>query len=671
MPFSTLTTAAGPILGTQLFINREDSPDQVRGWLRQIAAARLKVVRLFVYWDMVNPAPDVWQWDAFDAAFDEAAALGLGIVPTPFAQCPPGWMRLTTNNQSVGDLEDPALWSAARDYLRRCVERWRDHPALDSWIVWNEASMNVPRTPATLGLFRAWLARRYGHDIARYNRQYYRQFTAFEQIDFEPTSQLSPIPSRTEAADWLDYTIDHLTEKIRVLTADIRALDPRHPVHVNPHLILEARSYGCAQSIWSEARVVDFLGCSIHPVWHCTRFPLARRDRAVAMINDLIRSATPAPDAYYWVSELQGGPALFSGFEANTPTPADLHAWLWESVAAGAKAVVFWCFNQRTSGGEGGEWNLLDQRGRPSRRLHAATRVAEQIALHAPLLAAARPPRTLVKILHSEASWRLASLEGSGSDVTNPRNTEAAADATAGAYELLTALGHEVGFIDEYALAAGGPRLDETRVLVLPGCTALAAETVASLAAFTARGGFVIADGLAGWKDPAAWVNAHAEPLAALFGADLADIEAHPGTLPLTFAAAALPAPFDGWLVRASFDPRPGATVLARWDDDTAAIVRSPHALRIGTNFFQRHFAFPTDAARDWLATQLGDLAPEPFTLLAPPPGLRLRRLAHTEGDLAVIINSGPATTARIRIRTTGEIRTLPIPATDAAVLLA
>jgi hypothetical protein len=54
-----------------------------------------------------------------------------------------------------------------------------------------------------------------------------------------------------------------------------------------------------------------------------------------------------------------------------TPTRQELTRWLWDAVGGGAKGIVFWLWNPRTLGREGGEWALLGLDGRPTERLLA------------------------------------------------------------------------------------------------------------------------------------------------------------------------------------------------------------------------------------------------------------------------------------------------------------
>ena len=68
-----------PRIGSQLFINRTDSPKQARVWVDQMDAVGLKVIRLFMLWDLVEPRKDQWTWEVFDAVFDQAAINNMGV----------------------------------------------------------------------------------------------------------------------------------------------------------------------------------------------------------------------------------------------------------------------------------------------------------------------------------------------------------------------------------------------------------------------------------------------------------------------------------------------------------------------------------------------------------------------------------------------------------------
>ncbi len=631
-----------PLLGSELFINRGDTPEQARRWVRIMAEARLRLIRLFALWDLIQPEPERWDFACFDAVFDEAQRLGLGVVPTAFGACPPGWMRLTIASQEVADLDDPRVRAGGEAYLRKLVTRYREHPALHSWIVWNEASMIVRPTDAATDRYRQFLARQYG-SVAGLNDRYYAQHEAFEQVQAPAMERDDhvPIPAHLPRIDWWRFCVEEVTAAVSRFAGIIRALDPAHPVHLNPHRLGQCMFHE-GQSVWQIAKAVDFVGCSAHPVWHSTRFGPQRTLASIGLFCAMCRGASRAADRRFWVSELQGGPAAFSGFEPGCPSPQQLRYWVWEGVSRGAEAVVFWTLNGRREGGEVGEWMLLDQRGRPSARLDAVTQTARELEAHAELLAQTTPPEARTAVLCSESSWMHGYAFGHGQDPADPRNRHRNADAACGAFFLLDDLHIEADFIDEDRLSDRAA-LSRYRVLVLPDCWSLSDQTIDRLLRFVGRGGTVIADGLVGYLDP--WTRlpeARREALELLFGSALVDYLPTSGEVELPTDP-----PLPGLLNRIELAPA-GARGEAVWPSGHAAVTRQPHArggeaIRIGTHLFQAYLQLPGARARAWLAQMLpAEAWPAVHAAADTPAAVRVRMLAHLAGGVLVALNRGP-----------------------------
>ena len=419
------------LLGSAYYVNTEDTPEQVRAGILSMAQAGMKLVRIFLQWTHVEPRQGQWDWSQYDAVFEAAAAGGLGVIVTFTALNPPGWMRISAGPQDLGPLDDPLYWQRATDYIRRTCERYSNQPALHSWILTNEPQLFLAQNEATLERFRKFVEHRYAGDIKALNRRSYRQWDSFDQVAFPASGAEGGFSGYTERLDWMDFVGSRLLEILSAVKAIIQASGDTHPIHVNPHAMLHDM-YPRGQSIWAEGRLVDFMGCSAHPSWHSNRFLDDRLYQSVALFADLMRGATRAPRRYFWVSELQGGTNIFSGINYLGPSGEDLRSWVWESLAAGAKAVIFWCFNARTSGFEAGEWGLVDQQGRPSRRLAEVSRIAALLDRHQSTFSLSQPARAPVALLFSEATWKLTSLEGEGLDPENPRNVQGGADALAG-----------------------------------------------------------------------------------------------------------------------------------------------------------------------------------------------------------------------------------------------
>jgi beta-galactosidase len=638
------------LLGSAYYVNTEDTPDQVRAGIQAMSQAGLKLVRIFLQWTHVEPRQGHWDWSQYDAVFEAAAAGGLGVIVTLTALNPPGWMQVSFGPQDIGPLDDPLYWQRAVDYIRRVCGRYTNHPAMHSWILSNEPQLFLAQDQAILERFRKFLEQRYGGDIASLNRHYYRQVESFDQVGFAGTGTEGGFSGYTERLDWLDFVGQRLLEILSGIKAVIRACNDKHPIHVNPHALLHDM-YPRGQSIWAEGRLVDFLGCSAHPSWHSTRFLDDRLHQSVALFADLMRGATRAARRYFWVSELQGGANIFSGINYLGPSGEDLRSWVWESLGAGARAVVFWCFNTRTNGFEAGEWGLVDQQGRPSPRLVEVSGIAALLDKHQSTFSASLPARAPVALLFSEATWKLGTLEGQGLDPGLPRNIQMGADALAGAWMACADAGLSVDILDEIDLQHG--LANDYPLMILPGCTALEDASMSALHAYVEHGGNLLADGLCGYKDPNGWVRSVAQnPLNVLFRASLADIQAVPeNKTTSTLAGLTLPV----WFLKIILEPESAASCLASFDETdprpalTSARTGAGQAIRLGTVFFQHYLRHPDAQAFSRLLTLL-TLPEQPLTLLNPSLCLRLRRLDLPDGALWILLNSGAPAAARLRV---------------------
>ena len=635
-------------LGSQYYVNTGDSPDQIRAGIGAMARAGLKLVRIFLQWTHVEPRRDQWDWTQYDALFAAAAEGGLGVIVTLTALHPPGWMKISFGPQDLGPLDDPVYMERAKDYVRRAAARYASHPALHSWILTNEPTLFLPRDEAVLRRFQRFVEQKYAGDIEALNRRSFQQLEAFSELTLADTE--GGFSGYTGRLNWLDFVVYRLMEILAEIQSTLRATGDRHPVHVNPHNIV-GDIYHQGQSIWAEGRLVDFMGCSCHPSWHSTRFLPDRLHQSVALFADLMRGATRAADRHFWVTEMQGGTNIYSGVTYLGPSGEDLRSWIWESIGAGAKAVVFWCFNYRSQGYEAGEWSLVDQQNRPSRRLDEVSQIAAFLKTHQATFAASRPARARVALLYSEATWKLGSVEGKGSDPAYPRNTHMGADALVGAWMACADAGLSVDILDETdlqnSLAQGYP------ALILPGCTALEEASLPALRAYVEDGGALLADGLCGYKHPDGWLrDVGNHPLNSLFQAAVSDIQAVPeAQTATTLEGPCLPV----WFLKVILEPGPGGRVLASFTEPNPrpALVEAEagrgRTLRLGTVFFQHYFQHPDPAAFAPLLAWL-NLPTEPAALLNPSYHLRLRRLDLPEGALLVLLNAGEPVTARLQL---------------------
>ena len=502
-------------VGAEFFLNRTETADSVARHFRMMKEQGLSIARIFVIWDDVERPPGQWDFHRYDWVYDAAAANGIRIAATLCAEDPPGWTHETPFYHHRTDLNDPQRRKHAAEYLEKVILRYRNHPAQGYWLLMNEPSLPPYFTPPTMARFGQWLQRRYG-TVDQLNARWFRPVKSFAEVQLDPAQWSEGWMDYPSCIDWKEFNIDNLCDQLRWIGARVKQLDPQHPTHANPHGLLGTLP-AAGQDLWREAKTVDFLGASMHPPWHFTDF---RRDEfglAYACCVDQVRSV--AQGRPWWVTELQGGPTVFTGKRAMTPTPDELTRWLWDAVGGGAKGIVFWLWNQRTHGREGGEWALLGLDGRPTDRLAAVKRFTSALDL-LPAIGRAAPQRSRVAILYSRPTLLLCDVEGQAVG----RQKDALLSLW-GCYRALLESHVPADFIDVDELKAG--RLADYDVLYLPHCYALDGPAGVAIRKFAAAGGTVWADGLLGWKDPYGDM-APAAPMemAALFGFELHDIDA-------------------------------------------------------------------------------------------------------------------------------------------------
>lgn len=509
-------------IGSQLYINRNDTPEHIRILVRKMKDAKLELIRLFMLWDSLEPVCGKWDFSVYDACFDEAQRCGLSVVPTLMPVSPPGWMKLTKGSQDIADIDDEKIWSAGLAYVSEVVRHYCTHPALHSWILWNEPSRDVKISASNINDFAAFLKDKYG-SIEEYNCLHYRRFQNFSELTeyYMNAADSLAFKPYSDITDELDYSVYNLNCKLRDIADTVRRCDRVHPVHINPHDIVRG-GYTDGQNFFEEAKVVDFLGCSAHPSWHSVDFRTERIPHSVGYFADVMKAASPGR---FWITELQGGTNIFSGKTYLSPSASDIGMWLAEGFGSGAEAVVFWCFNTRDEGFEGGEWGLLNQLEQPSERLNEVTRFAEMIEKNRALFDASSPCAPDVFILYSDSTMRLNMIETRflTSDVVRNRNN--GKFSVLGAYTAVCDIGLSPALISEEQLV--NSEIPDGSVLILPDTYALETGTTDAVLKFVRNGGTVIADGLCGMKTPDGRISKENLAVAEeLFGAAVADISA-------------------------------------------------------------------------------------------------------------------------------------------------
>jgi beta-galactosidase len=619
-------------LGAEIFLDPSHTRAEIQMHFRRMKEVGLAVARVFVIWDHIERKPGQWCFDLYDAAYDAAAANGMSMLTTLCPEDPPGWTRQAPFYHAKLIINTPDYRRHAAEYLRRVVERYKNHPAQGPWSLANEPGLPESFDDATMGEFRTWLKARYG-SVERLNQRWFRPFESFDQVKISSDMISGYWSDMPTAVDWKNFRVQQLCDQIVWIRDQVRHYDAKHPTHIHPSALAHNMPGFCGSDAWADKQVVDFIGTTIHPIWQLDNYLPEDTDLGTAFITDVLRSASGK--APWWVTEMQSGPVLWTSPRSFSPTAEQMTRWIWDDIGAGAKGVVFWCWHPRRFGREGGECGLVDPDGSSTPRSDAAHKIAQALAGPAAFLHAAEPLPPRVAILYSRQSLLLYAADDPRATWTGDR----VMCSLLGCHRALCERQVPVNFINEDDVKRGAA--SRYAVLYLPHCYALDDATVAALRRYVAEGGTLWADGLTAWKDD--YGNVRPEMLGGLmdvFGVKVDDIQVIPGTFCLSRRDS-----YSGEAMRLRLTLH-GAEVLEKGGDDLPVATRHRYgkgtAIFFGTALTWGYHKHSDPQAGQWIAAPALPQAREmAVSAVTKAPRVFFRGLKSPAGLAAILTNPG------------------------------
>lgn len=168
---------------------RKSNPPQA-DWARDYGVAAedgMNIFRHWFLWSAIEIEPGSFDWSDYDRQFDLAAANGCKTIIAEFSMAAPEWAfrryaharyetvegRLLESQMSASCatggfpglcLDNGDYQALVENFLRTLVNRYKDHPGLGGYDLWNECNYN-PNTcycDGTAQKFRTWLQAKYG-----------------------------------------------------------------------------------------------------------------------------------------------------------------------------------------------------------------------------------------------------------------------------------------------------------------------------------------------------------------------------------------------------------------------------------------------------------------------------------------------------------------------------
>jgi beta-galactosidase len=550
-------------------------------WERDYGTAAkdgMNTLRHWFLWAAIETAPGAFDWLDYDRQLDLAAENGLKTIIAEMITVAPEWAyrkyaharfetwegnRLNSHMHGscvVGGapglcLDNEDYREAAERFLRQLVTRYRDHPGLGGYDIWNECSYgaDVCYCPATATKFRQWLKERYG-DLERLGRAWHR-YSLAEWEDIVPPRILGPYP---DTLDWLEFRIENSSRLLRWRADLVRELDPNHTVTAHGTVGSITAMASRTLDDWRAASEVEIYGLT----WVACRKGDAPWQHWHAV--DLTRAA--ARGKAFWHAETQGGPLWMQPQvigrpreDGRIPKPEDLRLWHMTSFAAGATGLLYPRWRPLLDGPLFGAFGPYAMDGSRTPRSEMTSQIAKWAT--APAQAAlwkSRPVRGEVGILLTPETELFTYAQ--------QRHADYYARSMHGAYQ---------GFFDNN-IQADWVRLEDIdayQTLYLPFPVMLKQTTADVLRAWVEGGGVLVAEGCPGYFGDRGHVGTTQPNLGLdeLFGARESYVEFTPDLLgDLQFNVNGTRV--RGGLYLQAYEPTTG-TPMGWYDDDRIAAV--------------------------------------------------------------------------------------------------
>ncbi|MGF1636996.1 MAG: beta-galactosidase, partial [Cyclobacteriaceae bacterium] len=449
-----------PSIGAQVFIEPGQTEKEITHWFEVLKKNGFTSCRIRMFESYMRDSKGNYDFSLFDIAFDAAKANGIKVFATIFPDTP---------FEDVGGIKlpkDSIHQEEIASYISHLVNHYKDHPALFAWVLINEPGLgSLPQSDYVSKALSMW------QDTVQQSQLKKHEY---RQVQFENQR----------------FLMDLNTSFLSWVAKEIKKYDKKTHLHVNNHQIFQlADEYDFP----SWMTFLNSLGASIHPSWHFGFFDRVDYTLAAAANCDMIASG--AGKKPFWVTELQGGSNIFSGVKPISPSYEEITQWLWSSIGSGAEVIIFWSLNPRAVGIEAGEWALLNNLNRNSKRMDAAAQVANTLNNHQAFFAQAKSVKPKVNVLYTHQSMWAEKYLHMGPSKLEARNIGASIKSALSFYQAFQEIGISVslGEMNEY----DWNRVDyKGEILVLANQFAISEENWDLLKSFVAKGGFLFLEGL-------------------------------------------------------------------------------------------------------------------------------------------------------------------------------
>jgi beta-galactosidase len=567
--------------------------------------------RHWVPWNVVEVSPEKFVWDDYATMLDLASKNGIRVVLAEMLVDFPEWLiaahpeariELSSGQKRQSEmhissvngghhtlcLNHPAVSKAAERFLTAMASRFRGHPALIGYDIWNECTQYVAERlcfcSACQQTYRYWVKETHGN-IAEVAKRWHRpSLTAFDQIELPRAPVLFP-----DFLDSIRWRNDDAQHWMRWRRDVLKKADPEAKTIAHGNAKTHADASVCVGD--------DFRAAENCEVFGYTHY--FGNGHSVLLSSDLIRGASHGKP--FWRAEAIGGPQWFRRKigeprpvmdELDDPAAIRLDALI--TMATGATAYMNPRWRSLLDGALFNSFGWYADDGSRTAKSAEIKQLAAWVSRTdvAPLWKL-KPVRSDVAIvLLDEAQDWCYAMQG---------DTIAYAGCVRGLHRGFTVAGIVCDFIKPTAAM-----LRDHQVAYVPFPVAMSGKTMNTLVSWAEAGGHLVLEACAGYFDEVAhsFQQQPNRALGNIFGSIIERssfaLDQHDG-LKIQTSAGELPC----GLYRQTFRTTDKLEVLGKFDDHSPAIVRR----KIGTGSITMIGSNPSYA--------MNKVAPTPKMLLA------------------------------------------------------
>jgi beta-galactosidase len=508
-PKQSKEVAMGSVFPYGAVYFRKSNPP-AEDWARDhqtAARVGMNTFRHWFLWSAIEIAPGKFDWADYDRMMDLAAANGLKVIIAEFTTCTPEWAFRkyaaakykasdgSTQGSEIGSstavggfpglcLDNPEVQAAAERFLTALIERYRSHPALLGYDLWNENTydgggarkMNC-YCDGTRRRLHEWLLLRYG-SLVKLGKAWGRySYETWE--DVEPPESLG---GYSESLDWLQFRIDDAFRLLEWRVKLFRRLDPHHLICAHGVAGTLESLPSSAHNEWRSAAMMDVWGLT----WVASRHGNAPWLQFQAL--DLVRGG--ARGKPFWHAEAEAGPLWMQPQvigrpreDGRQPDAEDVRIWNLISCAGGARGILYPRWRPLLDGPLFGAFGPFAMDGSVTPRAEMAGKVAKWANAHADVWQS-HPVKGDVGLLFIPESELFNYVQQGG--------TEYYAQSIRGAYQAFFDSNIQADFV---ALED----IDEYKLVYLAYPVMLKQETADRLKKYVQNGGTLICEGLPGY----------------------------------------------------------------------------------------------------------------------------------------------------------------------------